>query len=166
MAVRYEGLDSYPDLELTELMLPTEGKKPIHGVLSTLITWHRNDPVDTWEENRNNIIYNSYQNNRNPFIDFPKLAEHIWGTEIGANWTGDEPLNIATNNKTSLSIYQNPTFDILNINGINLDAIGRKVSVSQIGMSNNTIDVSALRGIYVVNIITQEITITKRIIIR
>ena len=74
MTIRYEGLDNYPDLELTGLMLSQGDKEPIHGVLSTLIEWHRNDPVDEWEENRNNIIYNSYQNNRSPFIDFPILA--------------------------------------------------------------------------------------------
>ena len=89
MVVRYEGLDGYPDLELTELTPPQTDKEPIHGVLSTLLTWHRNDPVDTWEENRNNIIYNSYQNNRNPFIDYPKLAEHIWGTEMGVSWNSE-----------------------------------------------------------------------------
>ena len=47
MAVRYEGLDSYPDLELTESMLPQGNKEPIHGVLSTLLEWHRNDPPET-----------------------------------------------------------------------------------------------------------------------
>ncbi|MDR4968984.1 MAG: endonuclease, partial [Acholeplasmataceae bacterium] len=37
------------------------------------------DPVDSFEQNRNEIIFN-YQNNRNPFIDHPELVEKIWGT--------------------------------------------------------------------------------------
>ena len=171
MVVRYEGLDSYPDLELTESMLPQGNKEPVHGVLSTLLEWHRNDPVDEWEENRNNIIYNSYQNNRNPFIDFPKLAEHIWGTEIGVNWTGDDALGINSLKETSLVIYRNLTSKIIKIKWINTkaqvmiyDLLGRKVLESEIDTDNNTVDVSKLKGIHIVNLITQYKTITKLII--
>jgi hypothetical protein len=170
MAVRYEGLDSYPDLELTEAMLPQSNKEPLHGVLSSLLDWHRNDPVDAWEGNRNDIIYNSYQGNRNPFLDFPELAEHLWGTEMGVNWTG-EVLDITKFNEVALSIYPNPTSNI--IKGVGLgstveiyDTIGRKVLASQIDVNNNTIDVSELKGIYLVNITTQEIRITKIIVIK
>jgi endonuclease I len=170
MAVRYEGLDSYPDLELTEVMLPQSDKEPLHGVLSTLLDWHRNDPVDAWEENRNDIIYNSYQGNRNPFLDLPELAEHLWGTKIGVNWTG-ETLGIENFNDVSFSIYPNPASNIINIKGISrsaqveiYDAIGRKVLSSQIDV-NNTIDVSKLKGIYLVNILSQEKRITKILVI-
>ena len=173
MAVRYEGLDSYPDLELTETISPKSDKEPIHGVLSTLLKWHREDPVNEWEENRNNIIYNSYQNNRNPFIDYPILAEHIWGTEIGAHWTGTESLNNTTYKETPLSIYPNPTSNILNITGLKTsakisiyDINGRKLFVSQIDANNNSINVSELCGIYLLNIITQEKKTTKVIIVK
>jgi endonuclease I len=173
MAVRYEGLDMQPNLELTETLLPQGDKEPLSGVLTTLLEWNRNDPVNAWEKNRNDIIYYSYQNNRNPFIDFPELAEYVWGTQMGAKWTGEKSLNIATNYKITLSIYPNPAFDILYIKGfkqaakVNIyDNIGRKVFVSQIDVDNNTIDVSGFKGIYVVNIITQEKSITKNIIIR
>jgi hypothetical protein len=173
MAVRYEGLDSSLDLELTELILPQSNQEPLHGVLSTLLDWHRNDPVDAWEENRNNIIYYSYQNNRNPFIDFPKLAEHIWGTEMGINWTGEEALGITTFNELSLSIYPNPASNIINIKGLDTkskvriyDAIGRKVLESKIDTNNNTVNVSELNGIYLINIMKQEKTITKYLIIK
>jgi endonuclease I len=172
MAVRYEGLDSYPDLELTEVMLPQSDKVPLHGVLSALLDWHRNDPVDAWEENRNDIIYNSYQGNRNPFLDFPELAEHLWGTKMGLNWTG-ETLGIENFNGVSFSIYPNPASNIINIKGVSLnaqveiyDAIGRKVLSSQIGGNNNTIDVSELQGIYLVNILSQEKRITKILMIK
>jgi endonuclease I len=172
MAVRYEGLDSYPNLELTEAMLPQSNKEPIHGVLSTLLDWHRNDPVDAWEENRNDIIYNSYQGNRNPFLDFPELAEHLWGTEMGLNWTG-EPLDIENFNEVSFTIYPNPASNSITIKGVSLDiqveiydAIGRKVRSSQINVNKNTIDVSELKGIYVVNLLSQEKRITKILVIK
>ena len=50
-----------------------------------------------------------------PFIDFPELAEYVWGTQMGAKWPGEKSLNIATNYKNPLSIYPNPAFDILYI---------------------------------------------------
>ncbi|MCU6769371.1 endonuclease [Barnesiella propionica] len=46
-----------------------------------LLKWHRQDPVSQKEVDRNNAIY-SFQNNRNPFIDYPSLAEYIWGDSI------------------------------------------------------------------------------------
>lgn len=45
-----------------------------------LLEWHRQDPVDTKEIERNEAVY-SLQKNRNPFIDYPDLAEYIWGTK-------------------------------------------------------------------------------------
>ncbi|MCR5348361.1 MAG: endonuclease, partial [Bacilli bacterium] len=49
------------------------------GILSDLLEWHRMDPVDDYEIHRNNLIYNNYQRNRNPFIDFPEWVDFIWG---------------------------------------------------------------------------------------
>lgn len=46
--------------------------------IEVLLKWHRQDPVSQKEIDRNNAIFN-YQNNRNPFIDYPILAEFIWG---------------------------------------------------------------------------------------
>lgn len=43
-----------------------------------LLQWHRQDPVSVKETTRNNVVY-SFQNNRNPYIDYPQLAEHVWG---------------------------------------------------------------------------------------
>ncbi len=46
-----------------------------------LLRWHREDPVDQKELDRNEAVYR-IQNNRNPFIDYPDLAEHIWGQKM------------------------------------------------------------------------------------
>ncbi len=48
--------------------------------LNLLLDWARQDPVSEKEINRNNAIY-KIQHNRNPFIDYPQLAEHVWGTK-------------------------------------------------------------------------------------
>lgn len=42
-----------------------------------LLKWNKLDPVDQLEINRNNYVY-TVQNNRNPFIDYPGLADAIW----------------------------------------------------------------------------------------
>ena len=46
-----------------------------------LLQWAKQDPVDDIERKRNDDVY-SIQQNRNPFVDFPYLAEYIWGDSI------------------------------------------------------------------------------------
>ena len=56
-----------------------------------LMKWHRQDPVSEKEIDRNDVVY-GYQNNRNPFIDHPELAEYLWGTRKGQVYDpSDEP---------------------------------------------------------------------------
>lgn len=45
-----------------------------------LLKWHRQDPVSDKELARIEAVYN-IQGNRNPFIDYPDLAEYIWGAD-------------------------------------------------------------------------------------
>ena len=55
-----------------------------------LLRWAAADPVSKKEYDRNETIY-KYQRNRNPFIDCPELAEHIWGSksDVGFTYAGD-----------------------------------------------------------------------------
>ncbi|MFT7822190.1 endonuclease I family protein [Bacillus siamensis] len=76
MAVRYEGDDGYPDLELNNKT--GNGSAPYIGKQSVLLDWNKQDPVDDRERKRNEIIYEKYQHNRNPFIDHPEWAGDIW----------------------------------------------------------------------------------------
>lgn len=62
-----------------------------------LLKWSRNDPVSDKERGRNDGIQKEQQN-RNPFIDLPDLAEYIWGSKRGevyhvdgAQGGGDDP---------------------------------------------------------------------------
>ncbi|MEZ7705409.1 endonuclease [Prevotella melaninogenica] len=43
--------------------------------------WSKNDRVDEMEIKRNEAIY-KIQNNRNLFIDYPNLAEYVWGDSM------------------------------------------------------------------------------------
>lgn len=74
MAVRYEGGSGELDLELNDNV---NNSGPYIGRLSILLQWHIEDPVDAFEEARNNAIF-EFQGNRNPFIDHPEFAQMIW----------------------------------------------------------------------------------------
>lgn len=70
-----------------------------------MLQWNALDPVSQKERNRNDAIQ-VYQKNRNPFIDYPELAEYIWGTKNGQSWT----LN-TTSEPTLLSPTSGSTID-------------------------------------------------------
>ena len=78
MAIRYEGTSGEPDLELTDnlaLVVGTTSSPAYMGKLSTLLAWHAADPPDAAEVARNQVIQ-SFQGNRNPFIDHPEWASN------------------------------------------------------------------------------------------
>ena len=76
MSVRYEGNDGFADLELNDQV--DNGEQPFMGRSSVLLQWHAQDPVDEAEKNRNQVIFDQFQKNRNPFIDHPEWATEIW----------------------------------------------------------------------------------------
>ncbi len=85
MATRYEG--NYEengetinelDLELIDYVGSYSKKQPVHGKLSDLLKWHKQDPVDSMEIRRNEVVF-KYQKNRNPFIDHPEFVNLIYG---------------------------------------------------------------------------------------
>lgn len=50
-----------------------------YGILSDLLKWNIQDPVDDYEIHRNNLVFNACQYNRNPFIDYPSWADIAFG---------------------------------------------------------------------------------------
>ena len=54
--------------------------------IALLMKWHRQDPVSQKEIDRNNGIQ-AAQGNRNPFIDYPCLAEYLWGNKAGETFS-------------------------------------------------------------------------------
>lgn len=140
MVVRYEGDSGEPDLELVDY-LPTNNstQDPIHAVLSTLLQWHIDDPVDAFEINRNNVIY-TYQNNRNPFIDHPEYVCEIWGGTCsgggnnggGNNGGGNGTAHVETfDNFTEGTSYQTGSF--VGVDGVTWNYESAKGSVDLTG---------------------------------
>jgi endonuclease I len=76
MAVRYEGNDGYVNLEINNSV--SNGSQPYIGKLSVLKQWSQQDPPDAFERNRNQVIFDRFQHNRNPFIDHPEWVASIW----------------------------------------------------------------------------------------
>lgn len=112
MAVRYNELSlvngNPPDTTPREL-----------GDLASLLQWNHLDPSDDFEMNRNNIIY-QWQINRNPFIDYPDLADYLWGNKVGQAWF--PTLSQAEYEILKAAIYPNPSNGEIYVSGISTDA--------------------------------------------
>jgi len=88
MAVRYDGGDT----NTTDLELFSGNPSTSQGLgdLDRLLQWHYAAPPDSFERRRNQVIFDSYQHNRNPFTDHP---EYAWS--IFVNQTNDSQLTLA-----------------------------------------------------------------------
>lgn len=76
MVIRYEFLGLTDNLKILGRKAYSE-EAAYMGLLSILLDWHLEDPVNDFEIKRNEVIY-GYQNNRNPFIDHPELLEEVF----------------------------------------------------------------------------------------
>lgn len=165
MEIRYNDLsvvNGYPVLPTTEDYLGELGD------LETLLDWHRNDPPDDYEMNRNNVVY-TWQFNRNPFIDQPDLIEYIWGTNVGQTW--DQELSVAEINQDQIMIYPNPATHAINIKGLNTQAELQVFSVEgKLLKSLNyspeaTIDLNLPSGMYLLTISLENKKVTKKLVV-
>ncbi len=108
--VRYSGDTGVePDLILTDntnliVAVSDNASVAYMGVLQTLIQWHYEDPVDDRERNRNDVVQ-SFQGNRNPFIDHPEFVAYIFEGVISGVQDG-----LPTRGPVAIiaSIYPNP----------------------------------------------------------
>lgn len=76
MSIMYDWLKLIDDLS-DKLNATYHFDNTYFGYLSALIDFHYQDLPDSFEITRNNLIY-TYQNNRNPFVDYPHFVELIW----------------------------------------------------------------------------------------
>lgn len=149
MAVRYNGLNvvngNPPDNTIGQI-----------GDLASLLQWNQLDPRDDFEMNRNNYIY-TWQQNRNPFIDFPLLVEYIWGNHQGEIWNNS--LQTSQFNIPNIVVYPNPAKKEIFISGIDSSVLvqvysllGQKVEQKEL-FSNQPISIQHLnKGVYVIKI--------------
>lgn len=141
------------------------------GDLSTLISWHQNDPPDDFEMNRNNIIYD-WQRNRNPFIDYPELVDYVWGNLFGDVW--NQPLSITQQSMQDVKVYPNPVSDkrlyILNPNltSIKLELVdthGRLIFNKVITDHSTEIEINSNSGLYFLKLSTNQHIKVEKIIV-
>ena len=139
------------------------------GDLALLLQWNQTDPKDDFEMNRNNFIY-TWQVNRNPFIDYPNLAEYIWGANIGQPWFST--LSTQQFSDDSVVVYPNPANDFVVISGIQNES---KVSIYTItgslvletALSNETrLPLPISSGVYLMKITSYSKTILKKLIVQ
>lgn len=158
LEIRYNGLEivnGYPEVQ---------GQL---GDLATLLDWHRNDPPDDYEMNRNNIVY-TWQFNRNPFIDYPDLVEYIWGTQVGNIW--HQPSSIEKLNTKNIVISPNPTAHALTITGIKesfileIFTVEGQLIASKEGKGQVTFNLNLNSGIYYAKISVSTNSIIKKFI--
>lgn len=90
MVVRYAGLFELTAGEGATVFNTSFTSAGGYGLttygINLLMKWHRQDPVSQKEIDRNTAMQNT-QGNRNPFVDYPCLAEYLWGTEKDATIT-------------------------------------------------------------------------------
>ena len=163
MAVRYNALSvvngNPPNTTVGQL-----------GDLALLLQWNHSDPADDFEMHRNNYIY-TWQINRNPFIDYPLLADYIWGIHTGEPWFA--ALATTTFADKNVVIYPNPAQDYVIVSGIKTESTLKiyNVSGAQLYSQNITGEthVSTLTlasGVYIAKIISDGKTVVKKIVVR
>lgn len=88
----YAGIDwTKGDKNGVRYMLDTNDRL-LPWAAEMLLRWNEADPVDDRELTRNEEIY-KLQGNRNPFIDYPQLANYIWGEKAQSTFSlsGESP---------------------------------------------------------------------------
>jgi endonuclease I len=145
------------------------------NMVDILLEWNEQDPVNAYEQNRNDKIYNT-QGNRNPFIDNPYLATLIWGGTAAENFWAE--VSVEEEEALQLSIYPNPStlgFVYLSMNDYNLiqtieiyDISGKIVeTISDNDISSNKYKIDNLKhGIYFVKTSTNLGVLTRKIVVK
>ena len=168
MAVRFNGLNVVNG-DPNEYLPSTTTSSGNIGDLATLLTWNTTDPRDDFEMNRNNYIY-TWQMNRNPFIDYPLLANYIFGANFGQPWSASLSTQNSIQNK--IVAYPNPAEDYLIISGLEGNAKAEIYTltgqlIQSVEFDNQIkLNINFCPGLYLVTITNGLQTITKKIIVK
>lgn len=96
MAVTYSNL-TYVKTGLQTMEDNASGYPGMKTWATTLYRqWSKHDKVDSLEVARNNAVW-GIQNNRNLFVDYPNLAEYVWGDSVDVAFNPANAITTATN---------------------------------------------------------------------
>lgn len=70
------------------------------------LQWSKNDRVDEQEIKRNEAVF-KIQGNRNLFIDYPDLAEYVWGDSMDVEFNPDFAITTASDDKRYTGVIVN-----------------------------------------------------------
>lgn len=149
MAVRYNGLSLVNGN-------PVDSTVGQMGDLASLLAWNQADPADDFEMHRNNYIA-TWQQNRNPFIDYPLLANYIFGPNFGQPWSF--ALQNPELQTAALWVYPNPAQGQVQVQNITeptqcllWDMTGKKISQFTLVTSGNVSLEGVAPGLYLLQL--------------
>ena len=125
--------------------------------IDLLLKWHHQDPVSDRERTRIETVY-SIQGNRNPFIDYPLLADYIWGadsTKVFPFPEETEPFLLTPRRGTTLDlgvIHKNDTrASVVHLQGVHINTsiqVSLKQNNPSLALSTSSLSVQqALDGV-------------------
>ena len=83
--------------------------------VSVLLNWMEQDPVDTWEMGRNDVVQ-TITGARNCFVDYPELAFQLFGQSVPSNYPtpsngqgGSTPATVTVTYMANGALYQTET---------------------------------------------------------
>ncbi|MCC5841096.1 MAG: endonuclease [Opitutales bacterium] len=82
MDLRYNGVGSEPNLSLVDDPPASTPWGSVMGNRGALLEWNRAHRPAASEIRRNQLIYTVFQNNRNPFIDYPDLVDAVFTYDL------------------------------------------------------------------------------------
>lgn len=170
MAVRFNGLNVLNG-DPSECNGACNGSNPSGNIgdLATLLSWNVSDAKDDFEMNRNNYVQ-TWQHNRNPFIDYPLLADYIFGAQYGQPWFA--ALASESFDVSEVRVFPNPATEHIFISGLKGTSKVEIFSVSGSKVFEKTINEDQMipidfeTGMYFVKISNEDKQIVKKIIVK
>lgn len=97
----------------------TWGTRGVMESKDVLLDWMAEDPVDTWELSRNDVVQ-QITGTRNVFVDYPELAFLLFGEQIPAGMT--TPSGKANVSYTVTATVNDSTMGTVTVSGSNISA--------------------------------------------
>ena len=120
MATRYYSGDGAG----AKLTLQSEsGSTGTMGGIEDLLLWNQQDAPDSFEVNRNGLVQ-TFQHNRNPYIDHPEYACRVWGNTnektrqicSADRYVASAPTSITlSNDSLTISVYETSQLSVTSV---------------------------------------------------